>query len=396
MPKSVAKPNWKRSSTAVWSKPKRKTVYMGIQDLNVFLKEKAPCAFRRVNMELFRGQRIAIDAPLLLFASFSASYCGVISRELTDQDLLSESPINEELRGKVIKQVIDRISSFSKDLFSRGITPIFVFDGTAVPEKTSGARARRKARRVAISEKVEALRQQILETVPIQRKQSDLETLRNLYRQQPPVQPLRDFIPVRAFISKSLGAPVLDAPDEAEKFCAYLASLGIAAASYSTDTDSYAFGAPLVITGIDEKTRLIALETAASNQVYLSSREAATHFSVVVVPLIFSSLKMNREQFVDLCISFGCDFNSRMAGYGPSKMWKLLSAAKQAYPMSHRLIEIAASSYPDLNWECLNAERCRQIFLSEEQCLQAFSNLNVQTHLYCSRAGLSKNVTFHV
>jgi flap endonuclease-1 len=368
---------------------------MGIQDLNVFLKEKAPCAFRRVKMELFRGQRIAIDAPLLLFASFSASYCGVISRELTDKDLLSENPISEELREKVIKQVIDRIAAFSKDLFSRGITPLFVFDGIAVPEKTSGARARRKARRVAISEKVEALRQQILETDPIQRKQSDLETLRNLHRQQPPVQPLRDFIPVRAFISKSLGAPVLDAPDEAEKFCAYLASIGIVAASYSTDTDSYAFGAPLVITGIDEKTRLSALETAASNQVFLSSREAATHFSVVVVPLIFSSLNMNREQFVDLCISFGCDFNSRMAGYGPAKMWKLLSAAKKTSPVSNRLIEIAANTNPDLNWESLNAERCRHIFLSSEQCVQTLSKINVQTHLYCPKAGPAKNCTFY-
>jgi flap endonuclease-1 len=280
---------------------------------------------------------------------------------MSNDAMLSENPFNEEARAIVRQQVFDKVSYFVADLFENGITPIFVFDGTSVPEKTSGARERRKAARDSISAKICALRSQILETEPLFRKAQDFAALRALMKQQPPVNPIQDLPLLRGFITSNLGCPTITAPDEAEKLCAVLAARGIAAASYTTDTDSYAFGAPLVITGYDHPTTRVV------------GRDRPTHFKCVLTPLILSGLGLSLCQFVDLCIMFGCDFNNHIPNVGPAKSWKLIEAAKKNG--GSRLIEIAAADNPAIDWDVLNAERCREIFLDTVECERVLATL---------------------
>jgi len=70
-----------------------------------------------------------------------------------------------------------------------------------------------------------------------------------------------------------------------------------------------------------------------------------------------------------------CDFNARMPGVGPARAARLLADAMQHAPRARRLIEVAAARAPELPWELLNAERCREIFLSTEACARALSAL---------------------
>lgn len=385
---------------------------MGINEINGFLKKMAPRTFRRVNTDLFKGSRIAVDAPLWAYASFSAAYAGYVAKDMKTEDMLSVNPISKEARERVRHSVCEHAMYFVCDLYSRGITPIFVFDGTSVPEKTSGARKRREATRNKIAERIASLRSSLNEVEPLCRSRNDLNALRALLRQAPPVNKEEDLPFVRAFIIKCLGAPTITAPDEAEKFCARLASRGIVAASWTTDTDSFACGAPIFITGMctggGGKTSgtkesaadadVILVETgedmnggepvpawqkpfkppqSASSSSSSSGARYLTHFSATFPPMAQLALGLSLAQFVDLCIMFECDFNSRMPGIGPAKAWSLLKDARAASPSSARLIEVASTLRPELPWEVLNAERCREIFMNMTACDELIDSLPV-------------------
>jgi flap endonuclease-1 len=333
---------------------------MGIQGLNQLLREIVPEAFRHVNISLFEGRRIAVDAPLLLFAKFSSAFSTFASTRMKIEDLLAET-LSDDARNEVRRLVADRVTAFVKEMYSSGITPIFVFDGTAAPEKTSGARLRRKDRRDATESRIRTLRDSINSADPLFRSASDTAALRSLIAQIPPIKPAEDIKWFRHVIG-SFGAPIIDAPDEAEKMCAALTASGIAAGSWTTDTDSYAFGATLVLTGYDETTRPPPVITADG---FVARRPTPTHFTAVVPPLILKKTGLTRAQFTDLCIMLGCDFNSRVKGIGPAKSWKLFQTAREKYPDSTRLIELIAADN-EIDFSLLNAERCREIFLSAD------------------------------
>ncbi len=49
---------------------------------------------------------------------------------------------------------------------------------------------------------------------------------------------------------KAMGMPVIQAPGEAEAFCAYLVKQGKAFATVSEDMDALTFGSPILIRGM--------------------------------------------------------------------------------------------------------------------------------------------------
>lgn len=331
---------------------------MGIHQLNPFLLKKCRRAFRTVAISDFAGKRIAIDTPLWSYARFSSAYMQQIISELKDEDLLKKDPFSEEVKESIRLGVFERAASFVAELFKNGITPIFIFDGTAAPEKNSGARERRKSKRQELEKKAADLRYQINDTDPLIRKKEDFAALRAILKQQPPVNPVKELPLLKKFIENNLGCRCVDAPDEAEKFCAYLTKIGVAAASFTTDTDSYAFGAPVVISSFDNSVP--------------NSFKTPTHFKCVVSPLIFEGLNLTHRQFIDLCILFGCDFNDRIPKIGPERAWSMIKEAHQKDKDASRLIEIASTIYPDLDWEILNSERCREIFLDMTECEKVY------------------------
>lgn len=362
---------------------------MGIHDLNTFLKTKVPHAFRRLKVETFKGTRIAIDTPLWAFASFSAAYSGYITNNLKNEEMLKDDPFEDETtKNKIFGMVFDRAQMFVCELLKNGITPLFVFDGVAVPEKSSGARQRRKERRDTLLAKIKALKHQIIDADPIFRRNEDFNALRLLMKQIPPINPGADFAKLKSYLKNVLGVPTIVAPDEAEKFCAFLASKGIASACWTTDTDSYLLGAPIVVTGFCEGGKApVVLNDNEDEEVFTTltttkyTPKQLTHFSIVCVPLIFKTLGLTRDQFIDLCIIFGCDFNNRIPKVGPAKAYSLITEALKIDPNAKRLIEIASTLSPTLDWSVLNAERCRFIFLTEDACEEVLKTLSLTKDL---------------
>jgi 5'-3' exonuclease len=362
---------------------------MGIDGLNPFLKKHAPSAFCRVKISGFRGTMIAIDAPLFLYASFTAAYSGHADRGMREADLLSDTPWTDEARGIARASVCRRAQTLSTDLMSHGITPLFVFDGTSVPEKTSGARARRTARREATDLRIRELRKQIVDVGdPLLRSRSDIAELRKLMRQSYP-RPADDMPLIRAHI-ESLGVPNITAPNEAEKFCAYLSAVGMAAASWSIDTDSTPFGARMYVGGFSDPTPEESAAAAEADDLrkygdlsdvggpkpYAGRGAAATHFDAVVPPAAYAELGVTRTQLVDLCIMFSCDFNSRIPAFGVVRAYKVFSDVIAAEPGATRIVERAAALRPDLDWSILNVGRCRDIFLQDDDCREVAEQIN--------------------
>jgi flap endonuclease-1 len=339
---------------------------MGIKDLNQFLKSEAPESFRLVPVSTFSRKRIAVDGTLVLYQAFSAGFIGVLKNDIGNHQLLTPKIFIRKMGAgefqcpnyrQVIDYVLRRMHTFVFDMYSNGITPVFVLDGPAIFEKNDNARERRKALRVATALRIAALKKQITDTPVLERSVKDFDDLRKLLTQAPPVKPYKDFRHIADYVENQLGVPVIRAPNEAEKFCAFLAIKGIAAACWTLDTDSYAFGAPLVISGMTPDKE---------------------HFQVVVTPVIKEKLGLSHPQFVDFCIMLGCDFNSRVPGIGPQKAWKMVKEILRTHPSSDRLIEkITEATFNDLG--VLSAERCREIFTNMAECEEALAALLTQS-----------------
>jgi len=334
---------------------------MGIKDLNAFVKKYAPSAFKVIPFSSFKNTRIAVDTTLITYASMCAMYTSFIEKEMTHAQLLSldyQSAIEPNLFS-IRAKACDRITSIAHTFISNQMQPIFIFDGVSVDEKNAHAREKRKERRDAIKSKVDALRQQLLDTDPFQRREDDFTALRKLLKQSPPINVERDIAYVREYIEGVIGIRTYTAPDEAEKLCSYLANTGFASAAFTTDTDSYAFGAPLVVQ---------------------FSQTSWKSFNVVVIPVILRDLNLTHSQFVDLCIMFGCDFNSRIAGVGPEKSWKLISKALLENKTLPHLIEHAVINFNE-DVSCLNYIRCREIFKFDDEFKNKVSVINFEIHI---------------
>lgn len=328
---------------------------MGIHGVNGLAKKEAPYAFRTIKPQAFAKRRIVFDGPLLSFSNYSVCYNHLLNSVNDTTTLLSDKLLlSKENRSKIMNAVKTRFRALISDMYSFQITPVFVFDGENFPEKTAGARARRALRRESTAARCSQLRSQISETDPLFRRPSDITALKALLKQRVPITP-DDIKTIGEFIV-SLGVPIYKAPDEAEKFCSFAAASGFAAAVWSTDTDTYCFGAPLIIT----------------DSTYL---KGSLVFNVVVVPVILKSMGFTRRQFVDWCIMLECDFNTRMPGVGPVSSLEMMRQAQLEDPTSNMLIERAAAANPMLPWDMLNVDRCREIFIGIDGFEQALDDM---------------------
>lgn len=325
---------------------------MGIQGLQKFMAARAPDAYRRLNIKIFSGHLVAVDAPLWLYAAYSNVYSNLASHIMTDEEVLATPPFDvPRVRELVTADIERRVLDFICMFYRNNITPIFVFDGASIPEKDSGARVKRSKARADMRARFDEIRREVLDVADdVFRPEASMRALRGVLKYNPP---MFKYDGVKRFLRDELGVSVVNAPDEAEKFCAFLSREGIAAASWSADSDSYVFGARVVIRG-------------------LHSRLYRTHFQTVFADVVKRELGVTHEQFRDIAIMFGCDFNKRVPGIGPEKVWGLVAKVLDETPDACRLIEHVAAIRPGEPWECLAAERCREIFSDFTECLRVF------------------------
>lgn len=289
---------------------------MGINDLSK-LYENAPDATGVVSIDKFRGKRIALDAGTWMSASWSSS-----CRDYIDSHDVLETEVNHQ---EIVKIWIQRLQQFVNQFLLLDITPVFVLDGRA-PDDKSTTKAKRKEIAQKNRQKYEDHRDQLLQTDPLFRSKEDTSKLGTLMKNAR-VIPFPD-PSVFPSILGGAGIPFLQCKEEAERLCSALAREGWVSAVYSTDTDNLVHGCPLLLTEI-----------------------RSTMFKYISLPILLDGLRLSYPQFVDLCITAGCDYNENMKRIGIKRSYDLIC--------NHGTID---NYPPKYDVTCLRHARCRELF----------------------------------
>jgi hypothetical protein len=108
---------------------------MGIKNLNQFLKEKCPEAFKDIPYSYFKGKRVAVDSDNVLRKLMARAHKEIVNQT----DVCSKEPDRKQILERWLYHVREEINKFLK----YGITLIFVFDGSYIDEKSETQREKR-------------------------------------------------------------------------------------------------------------------------------------------------------------------------------------------------------------------------------------------------------------
>jgi 5'-3' exonuclease len=237
---------------------------------------------------------------------------------------------------------------FVISLRAKKIHPIFVFDGKAPPEKEDERKRRADARAKQVA-RVERLEEAIRVYETTEELSEELENLNvtnrrlltpsfDLKAAKEHVRKLRyrlfdvgeeDFVTLKTILDLTK-TPRIQAEGEAEALCAQLVKKGVAKAALTKDTDVLTHGCPLVFNKINYHD-----ET----------------FNAVCLESILDALELTYDQWVDLCIMCGTDYNKNIPMIGPHKAYDLIK--------KHGSLEEVSKT---LSTEILNYKRVRELF----------------------------------
>ena len=242
---------------------------MGIKNLLKFLNNNYPELIKKINTTNFQGKRIAIDISILL-------YQVIIAIRNSGSDMVNKNgDITSHILGLFNKTII---------LLKMNISPIFVFDGKPPVFKLKTLQNRREIKQKAFEKLEENLSQEdkikyFKRTVSISKKQID------------ECKELLDL----------MGIPYVNAVEEADSQCAQLVKDGLAEGVLTEDMDILTFGA---------KTIYRNLTSYNKEQLQINLDD------------ILTTLDLSYEQFVELCILFGCDYNEKIKDINPDILYK--------------------------------------------------------------------------
>jgi 5'-3' exonuclease len=297
---------------------------MGIKAINEFLAKQRCDCFKTIPLLDLHGYRLAIDGYGWVYANMAVIYKGLV--------IQSVNPVDDSIDRSILLQLTYMaLINFNITLMNSGITPVWVWDGKPRKEKAK-TRENRKAERDKVKVQVEELTQELVNTPILLRSREAIAELKKKLMYHNAVMD-GDIAMCKSLIS-GLGLPSIVAPDDAESLCSGLAQEGLAVGVWSKDTDNYALGTPLMITGFNRSGSVPCVD-------------------VVVVSLIRQKLNLTQEQLRDLCIMSGCDFNDNIPNIGPAKSYKHL--------LKYQSLESFISNNPTLPTDMYNHITSREI-----------------------------------
>jgi len=297
---------------------------MGIKDLYSIISKHAPEGIGRVPITHYRGKKIAIDGHNWMYANMFGA------RKISARK--TNFAVDKVDNALTRKEWVELCLKFIIKWLNFGVTPIFVFDGTDKPEKGETQKARSessKQKRDVFEEKIKQMNElDILDrTVEmINEVQNDFAKFIDLAGGE--IENLINILDIS-------GLPWYQAKGESEQLCAMLALEGKVDAVYSKDGDNMVLGCPILL-------------KSYSTNMYENGQTIPT-LEFYELAVILNKLELSMDEFVDLCILLGCDFNKRIAGWGPVNAFKLIK--------EHRSIEkIEEVTGKDIS--CLNYKGC--------------------------------------
>lgn len=277
----------------------------------------------KVPLEVFKGYRVAIDAMPILYKKLSIVHRNIVNKTVD----LTVDLDKEGYLKQWVQMLIREIISF----LEQGIIPVFVFDG----ENKSELKKIKWEKNGKIHEKTDAiicdLKEQINQLDPLSNEAFKLQE--DLRKKMCGRFKVNEHEPDLMFnIISSLGIPHVVAESEAEQMCAWLCLNGICEAAYSVDSDTLPFGSPIWIKEI-------------------KGREA----TIILLEPFLKALGLTFNQYVEVCIASGCDFNNNIEGLGILNVYKHIKNCDWIENLP-----------PELDISPLNHLQCRDIFSIKE------------------------------
>lgn len=251
---------------------------MGIKKMLKFLNTNYPNVIKNINDEDLNGKKIAIDISILL-------YQVVIAIRNSGADMFNnQGEISSHILGLFNKTI---------NLLKMNITPIYVFDGKPPKFKLDTINNRKEIKQKANDKLTtdgdnmndEDVIKYFKRTVHISKTQID-ECIELL---------------------EIMGIPYIIAPEEADSQCAELVKCGIADGVLTDDMDILTFG---------------------SNKIYRNLTSYKKDKMIIMKDVVLNELQLNYEQFVELCILFGCDYCDRLRDIKPEIIYNYFMKTK--------------------------------------------------------------------
>jgi flap endonuclease-1 len=240
------------------------------------------------------GKRIAIDA-------FNTLYQFLSTIRQRDGTPLMDS------NGKVTSHLTG-IFYRTSNLMSSGIKLCYVFDGKP-PEFKAVSESRRQRRDEA--------RQRFEEA----RMRGDHEQARKYAQQSSRLTD--DMVEETKKLLSAMGIPYIQAPSEGEAQAAHMCMQGDVHATASQDYDALVFGSTKLVRNLN----ITGKRKLPGKNVYKQVNPEIYTFQDVL-----SSLEITREQFINLAILVGTDYNpGGIKGIGPKKALKLVKEKTEPF-----------------------------------------------------------------
>ena len=263
---------------------------------------------KETRLEVLSGKIVAVDAynTLYQFLSIIRQPDGTPLRD-------SSGRTTSHLSGLIYR---------TTNLMEKRIKPIFVFDGKPPELKAKILKVRSEGRKEARRKWEEAKVLFPEEAFKYAQASSRID---------------EKIVEEAKTLLTYLGIPCVQAPSEGEAQAAYMAQRGDAELVSSQDYDSLLFGAPIMIRN-------------------LSVARKKTVPEVIELKELEEKHGISREQFVDIAILVGTDFNPGIKGIGAKKALKLIKK-------HHSIKKLITESGIEKKEGIENYELVRDIFL---------------------------------
>lgn len=272
---------------------------MGIRGLNSIIKKYSPESIKDISIKEVSNSIVAIDCSILLYKFKYAS--------------------------KVPNSHLIGLANRIKFYLMNNILPVFIFDGSP-PEAKKTTIEKRHAQKEKLYVRLEQLR----EETPVDEEHSikikeeiDKITSQLIVVKKVHVDECKELL-------TKCGIPFFTAPDDAEKYCAFLQKNGLVDYTVTDDTDAITFGCEKI------------LKTSINKSIILIDTKK-----------ILLDFEMTHKMFVDFCILSGCDYTETINQIGPVTSFNLIK--------KHTCIENILEKI-DKNVENFNFIEARKIF----------------------------------
>jgi len=253
---------------------------MGIKGLTQLIGDNAPEAIVDRPISSYFNRKIAIDASMALYA-FLIAVRADNHLFLTNKNGETTSHL-VGLWGRTLK------------FLKYDIIPIYVFDGEPPELKRDELKIRESNK-----QKAEKAFQEAKEI-------GDSEAINKYSKRN--VRVTRKQINEAKRLLELMGIPFIEAPCEAEAQCAELVKTGKVWAVGSEDMDTLTCGAPILLRNLN----------------YSEAMSKVKPIREIHLEKVLEGMKIDMNQFIDLCILSGCDYCEKIRGIGPKRAFSLI------------------------------------------------------------------------